>query len=546
MQKLVNSGKSAMDKIMEGVNLIANPVVSTLSPNGRTVIISKAHMSDYQLNDYPLQVTKDGYNVGMSISSSDREVQVGVLFIQQALSKQMLDCGDATTTTALLVKYILEGGLKLIEEGVSHVEVKNGIMKAVDLVVERLKEMSTPIAGNAELIRQVATVSANGDQQIGDLIAEAFAQIGDDGIIDIEPAKNIETKIVISSGIKFHKGYSSQYFITDKSKSVCILENPYILIYDRPITKMVDNEGGTGIMPILEKILKQEQASGIKRPLMIFCDAADSEALATLTFNTQQGRLQSCVVEMQFLGDKKRVFLEDIAAATGGFFVNELKGTKLSNIGLEHLGQAEKIVVTKDETIIMGGRKKEDEFNSLVNDIKALEQKEEDTTAKDLLKKRLARLTGSVATLLIGGTTEVEMNERFDRADDAVRATASAVEEGFVPGSGTSLLECRMVLADFIKANKEHAKGADVIYQSLYKPLEQICINAGVSYIDKIDFLSSPKGIGLGYNAKSDAIEDLVKAGIIEPTKSNRCALQNAASVVCAILTSQYMVTDCL
>ncbi len=541
MNKLISYSKDAMNKIKGGIDLVVDPVKSTLSPLGRTVIISEAIVGDYKINDYPLVVSKDGYRVGMAIYASDREVNVGVLFAQQVLVKQMIDAGDATTTAALLTQAILNGGLKLIDAGHTHIEVKKGILKATDIIVKSLKKMSTPINGNADLIRQVATVSANGDEEIGNLIGNAFSQIGEDGVIDIEQSKSPETKISISPGLKFHKGYASQYFVTDKSKAECVLENPYILIYDRTLSRLMDSEGGAGIMPILEKIIKHQQQTGIKRPLMIFCDSADGEALSTLTFNTQQGVLQSCVVEMQFLGDKKRVFLEDIAAATGGYFVNELKGVKLSNTNLNHLGSAQKIVVTKDETIIIGGNYNDLIFNQLVSEIKELEEKEEDTDAKELLKKRLARLTGKVATLMIGGTTDVEMKERYDRADDAVRATASAVEEGYTAGGGNAFRFAGISLSTY--TGSEQKSILDMMCQITKEPLKQICLNSAIDY-DKVlqDLLQKESNIG--YNAANGKVEDLIKAGIIEPTKSNRCAIENAASVACAILTSNYMITD--
>jgi chaperonin GroEL len=271
MNKRVNSGAAAMEKILEGVNLVANPVISTLSPKGRTVVISKSAVIDYGIRNFPLEVTKDGYRVAMNIASPDPEIQVGVLFAQQAIEKQMTDVGDATTTCALMVKYLLEAGLKEIENGKSHVAVKTSILNGVEYVISELKKMSTEIAGNAELVRQVATVSANGDEKIGDLIAEAFEKIGEDGVIDIQESKGLETKIEISPGFKFPKGYASPYFLT-KGAASAVLENPYILIYDRAITKLEDKENGTGLMPVLEKIFTQQQVTGNKRPLMIFCD----------------------------------------------------------------------------------------------------------------------------------------------------------------------------------------------------------------------------------------------------------------------------------
>ena len=324
MNKIISSGKRSFDKILEGFNLVANPVKSTISPKGRTCILSESYVADYGIQNMPIIITKDGYRISKSIVSVDPEIQVGVKLIQQAIDKQMELAGDATSTCALLAQALLEGGLKLIDEGASAIEIVKGINAAVEYVVEELKKMSTPINGDVEKIRQVATVCSNNDETIGNLIAEAFSKIGADGVTNIEEAKGRETSIKISDGIKFHRGWASQYFVTNRAKAECVLENPYILIYDRPITKMKSDDG-SGLLPILEKLVKANEMTGVKRPLMIFSDAIDGEPLATLTFNNAQGNFQACAVEMAFLGDKKREFMEDIAAATGGIFINELK-----------------------------------------------------------------------------------------------------------------------------------------------------------------------------------------------------------------------------
>lgn len=564
MQKVVSSGKSVMDKIKEGVDLVVDPVKSTIGPLGRTVIISESYVADYGFRDVPIIVSKDGYRVSQHIASPDRQVQAGVLMVQQAAEKQMADAGDATSTCCLLTQAILEGGLKLIEDGASHVEVKNGIESAVEYVVSELKKMSTPIDGNVEKIRQIATVSANGDEVIGGLIAEAFSKIGVDGVINIEEAKGVWTSIKISDGIKFGRGWASPYFVTNRSKQECELVNPFILIYDRPVNILKD------FMPILEQVVNSNAATGVKRPLMIFCDATDGEALATLTFNNAQGNLQSCVVEMAFLGQYKRDFMEDIAAATGGVFINELKGVKLENVKIEQLGQAKKVIVGKEETVIIEGQKDEKIFISLLNSLKKLEEKEEESGYKELLRKRIARLKGSVAILSVGAMTEVEMKEKKDRADDAVRATRSALEEGFVAGGGTAFIKIIMNKTSSIEmdgmpdipaeelvkiysetgqnlwsSKREFIDYEGIVYMALHASLKQICINAEIDpNIILKEIIDAGKEVGIGYNAKTGKVEDLIEAGIIEPTKSNRCALQNAASVVCAILTSQFLITD--
>jgi len=541
MQKLISSGKEAMTKILQGINLVANPVKSTISPKGRTVVLSQSFVADYGIQNVPIIVSKDGYRISQNIKSSDPEIQVGVLMIQQAIDKQMELAGDGTSTVALLTQALLEGGLKLIDEGASAIEIVKGINAAVEYVVEELKKMSTPINGDVEKIRQVATVCSNNDETIGNLIAEAFSKIGADGVINIEEAKGRETSIKISDGIKFHRGWASQYFVTNRAKAECVLENPYILIYDRPITKMKSDDG-SGLLPILEKLVKANEMTGVKRPLMIFSDAIDGEPLATLTFNNAQGNFQACAVEMAFLGDKKREFMEDIAAATGGIFINELKGIKLENVTLGHLGQAKKIVVGKDETVIIEGNKDEKAFQALLQNIQVLEQVEEDLEQKNLLKKRIARLKGAVAILSVGATTEVEMKEKKDRVDDAVRATRSAVEEGYVLGGGLAIGS--IILPAHKKEGVERTV-FNMMNDALSTPFQQICINASVDINKILSDMSAKKEISnIGYNAKTDKVEDLVTAGIIEPTKSNRCALQNAASVVCQILNSNFMITD--
>ena len=535
MQKVIESGKAAMDKLMEGVNLVANPVRATIGPKGRLVAVSESYIADYGMQSKGLFFTKDGYKITQHISSSDNQVQAGVLAIQAACEKQMEMAGDATSTCALLTQSILEGGLKLIEEGASHIEVTDGINKAVEYVVDELKKMSTPINGDVEKIRQVATISANNDEFIGNLIAEAFEKTGEDGVITIEEAKGRETTIKISDGLKFSRGWVSPYFITNKTKGEAELINPYILIYDRPITMLNDTQHGTGILPLISKISQTG-----KRPLVIFCDDCDGEALATLTFNTQQGNFQSCVVSMAFLGQHKRDFMEDIAAATGGTFVSELKGTKLENVTIEMLGQAQKVTIGKEETVIIGGNKDEKIFNELVSNLKDLVSKEEDYGLNELLKKRIARLKGSVAILSVGATTEIEMKEKKDRVDDAIRATRSAIEEGYVSGGGTAFL-----VVPLYNKNISASLGSNLVFSIMSKPLEQICTNAGQNSKSIINEVLQSSA-NFGYNAKTDVIEDLVLAGVIEPTKSNRCALQNAASVVNQILLSQYLITDTL
>lgn len=531
MNKLISERKDAMAKILTGVNLVSNPVVSSIGPLGRTVLIAQSFVENYMVNYLPVICTKDGYEITKSISSTDPEIQVGVRLMQQISEVQMEKMGDATSTVCLFAQALITDGLKLIDSGKNYLEVIKGINDAVEYVSAEMTKMATPISGNVEKIRMVATVTSNNDSFIGDLIAESFSKIGEYGVIDIQEAKSRETSIKVSDGIKFGRGWVSQYFVTNKVKGQAELINPYILLYDRPITQLNDKQFGSGILPLIQKI-----TTNGKRPLVIFCDDCDGEALATLTFNTQQNNFQSCVISMSFLGDNKRDFMNDIAAATSGTFISELAGVKLENVTIEMLGQADKVVVSKDDTVIIGGLKNENVFNDLVKSITSLEENEEDIEQKRLLKKRVARLKGSVAILSVGGITEIEMKEKAARIDDAVRSTRSSILGGWVAGGGTAFLRVPVIGGN---------DGWNLVMSILSKPLNQICINAGKEPKEIIDNVLRNIG-NIGYNAKSDKIEDLSVSGIIEPVDSNISALQNAASVACQILSSKYLITDTL
>jgi len=519
-----------MDKILEGVNLVADPVKSTLGAKGKTVIISEAYIADYGTRNYPIVVTKDGWRVSQSISSTDPLVQAGVLFVQEGAQKQMTDAGDATTTNCLFTQAMVTEGLKLIEAGVNPHELKEGIEKAVEYVVGELKKIAVPINGDIERIRQIATISANNDLEIGNLIAEAYSKIGAEGSVTIEEAKGVGTSIKIADGFKFNRGWASPYFITNPAKEECELVEPYILIFDRPISQLQP------LMPILEKVL------GTKRPLLIICEDSDGEALATLTYNVAQKTMKACVINLAFMGEGKIKIMEDIATVTGGTFINELKGVKLENVTLQHLGQAKKVVIGKESTVIVAGAKKEEEYDKLVLGLKNLAAETELQEEKEKIEKRIARLNEGVAILSIGAMTEVEMKEKKDRADDAVRATKCAIEEGFIPGGGTAFLRVNNLLSVYT-SSPNFQKGINLLMGTLTYPLKQICDNAGVNSDDILAKVLKEKN-NIGYNAKTAQIEDLVESGIIDAVKSNRCALQNAASVACQILTSQYVITD--
>jgi len=515
MIKLVSKGRPALRKIKEGIDLVADPVTSTLGAAGRTVIISETFVHDYSTRHLPIVVTKDGWRVSQSINSSDPLTQAGVLFIQEAAQKQMNDAGDGTTTCCLLTQAIVEEGIKAIEGGAEPHQLKKSIDNAVIDIVNQLRDAAIPIGGDIEKIRQVATISANNDEYIGNLIADAYSKIGINGTVQIEDAKGVDTSIKIADGFKFVRGWASPYFITNFAKEECVLEDPYILIYDRAITILKD------VIPIMSKVISE------KRSLLVIAEDSDGDALAAFTMNAANKTLPCCIVNMKYAGDGKIKIMEDIAAITGGTFINELKGVELKNVSIQHLGRAKKAVISKENTVIVGGIKNEESYSKYVADLKSQKNEAEGQEDKDNIDKRIARLNEGVAILSIGATTEVEMKEKKDRADDAVRATKCAIEEGYVPGGGIAFLRL---------------KPTNTILDNVMKaPIMQLCKNAGVTGV--VEEVVAANG-SIGFNAKTGKIENLEDAGIIEAVKSNRCAIQNAASVACQILTSQYIITD--
>jgi chaperonin GroEL len=426
-----------------------------------------------------------------------------------------------------LAEAIILKGFEMIDNGANPQELKKGIDKAVEYVCSEIKKMAIPVGDDNEMIRQVATVSANNDSSIGDLIAEAYRKIGNSGVINIEDAKGVDTTIKMTDGFTFPRGWVSPYFITNRAKDECELIEPYILIYDKPISQLQP------LMPILEQVAAKQKS------LLIICEDADGEALATLTMNAAQKRLSCCVVTLAFLGNSKVNVMEDIAAVTGGTFINELKGVELKNVTIKHLGLAKKVVIGKESTTIIGGIKDEDRFNELVDGLKESITKTDDDYEKILIEKRIARLKEGVAILSIGGATETEMNERKDRADDAVKATKAAIEEGCLVGGGTAFL--RVPLAIVKETQLEN--GYNLIFDAIEEPLKQICRNAGVDENKILKDVKDANG-GFGYNCKTDTIEDLAKAGILDAAKAVRCSLQNAASVATMILTTECVISD--
>ena len=529
MNKTVLFGKEARDKVLEGVKKIAAAVKVTLGASGKCVLISNSFHADYALHQLPIQVTKDGYTVTRNFNLSDPIENVGSEMIKEAAQKTVDMVGDGTTTTTILAEAFIRYGIEAIDKGANSQKLKKEIDKAVDYVVEMLKKMAIPVRGDVEKIRQIATVSANNDTEIGTLIAEAFEKIGEDGIIDIQESKSPLTEVKIADGFKFDKGWLLPYFITNKAKAEAELIEPYILLYDNPISKIET------IAPVLQQVVQQG------KPILIICEDMDSAALALVTMNVAQGKLKACVVKCPSFNNSKKETMEDLAIVTGGTYISDQKGISLENAKLQHLGVAKKVIVTKDSTIIIDGERDKESFDELYANLKMNIVDAKDEIEKQKIEKRIARLKGGVAVISVGGATETEMGERRDRVDDAVRATKAAVEEGYVAGGGISII----MATDAIDTKRfnENPLGYGVLIPSMEAPFRQICINAGV---DDTDILAKITEFGkdIGYNAKTDTIENLIESGIIDPVKALRCSIINAASVAGMVLTSECLIVD--
>lgn len=518
MQKRILTDKEARQQIFNGVKKVSKAVVSTLGPMGKNAIISRCFPSPNGMQYYMPFCTKDGVTVARNITLDDQIENTGANLIKQASEKTMTDAGDGTTTTCLLMSSILEEGMAELDKGANPQELKKGIDAAVADVVKQLKEMSIPVDGDIEKIKQVATVSANNDSEIGNLIAQAFEKIGSDGMIDIEESGNSETSIKVSDGVKIERGWESQYFVTNKAKNECELNNPYILLYDKKISTLA--QFGEILVPIINE----------GAHLLIICEEADGEALAALAMNATQGKFRSCIIRCPEFGDKKRESMEDLAILTGATYISDEKGKALSKIKTTDFGRAKKVVVGKNETSIISPSTNKDALNELMNNLK-MDLVGKEGEEKERIEKRIARLTGGVAVLYVGANTEVEMKEKKDRCDDAIRATKAAISEGIVAGGGTAFLR--------VKTDNE------VLRKVLIKPLMQICDNAGVDGEAVLNGVLHAKG-NMGYNAKDGAIEDLVESGIIDPVKVLRCSLENGASASTMILTSNTLIVDTL
>ena len=525
MIKNVLFGSESRAKILAGVQKITKAVSVTMGAAGRCVLIGEATYGNDGLVNLPTKVTKDGVTVARHFSLSDAVENRGAMLIIEAATKTMQEAGDSTTATCVIAESLITNGMKLIDEGANSQQLKKGMDMALEYVVDELKKASTPVKGDIERIRQIATVSANNDKVIGDLIADAYSKIGDAGIIDIEASNGISTEIKISDGFKIDRGWVSPLFVNNKAKETCEFDNPLILLYDKKITHHTQIERAIGL------------AIQENKPLLIICEDAEEEGLAYLAINSYQQRFRACVVKAPEFGNLRREWMEDIALTTGGDYVSDLHGLDIKEVELSNFGHAEKVIISNTETIIRGGKKDTEKFDDFIADLQMNLAQAKTEDEKYPIEKRIARLKSSVAVIQVGAATETELNEKLDRVDDSVRATRAAIAEGFVAGGGTAFLRISPPITIFGR-NEDVMKGADLIFNSLSKPLIQICENAGVDSKEIFLKVSVEEG-NKGYNALTGEIVDMVEAGIIDSTKALRCALVNAVSVAGMVLTSE-------
>ena len=523
MAKQVKYDVEARDLLKKGVDTLANAVKVTLGPKGRNVIIEKKFGSP--------AITKDGVSVAKEIELKDAMENMGAQMVKEVASKTADQAGDGTTTATVLAQAIVAPGIKSVAAGANPMDLKRGIDKAVSTVVANLKSQSQVVGSDINKIKQVASISANNDELIGSLIAEAMEKVGNDGVITVEEAKGTETEVKTVEGMQFDRGYLSPYFVTNSDKMEADLENPYILIYDKKISNMKE------LLPILEK---QVQTG---KPLLIIAEDLDGEALATLVVNKIRGSLKVAAVKAPGFGDRRKAMLEDIAILTGGTVISEERGFKLENAELDFLGQAEKVVVDKDNTTIINGSGQAEEIQGRVAQIRSQIETTTSDYDREKLQERLAKLSGGVAVLYVGAATEVEMKEKKDRVDDALHATRAAVEEGIVAGGGVAFIRSTDALTDLKGENEDEQIGIDIIKRAIEEPLRQICSNAGIEGAVIVQKVKEGTG-DFGYNARADKFENLIGAGVIDPTKVSRVALENAASVASMLLTTECVLAD--
>ena len=523
MAKIIKFDTEARNLLKDGVDQLANAVKVTLGPKGRNVVIEKKYGAP--------QITKDGVTVAKEVELEDKFENTGAQLVKSVASKTGDDAGDGTTTATILAQSIVNEGLKNVAAGANPMDLKRGIDKAVAKVVDYIKTNAEVVGDNYDKIEQVATVSANNDPEIGKLLADAMRKVSKDGVITIEESKSRDTHIDVGEGMQFDRGYLSGYFVTDPDKMECVMENPYILIYDKKISNLKD------FLPILQP------AAESGRPLLVIAEDVDSEALTTLVVNRLRGGLKICAVKAPGFGDRRKAMLEDIATLTGGVVISEDKGLKLEQATLEMLGSAEKVTISKDNTTIVNGSGEKQAIKDRVAQIKNEIANTTSSYDKDKLKERLAKLAGGVAVLYVGANSEVEMKEKKDRVDDALCATRAATEEGVVVGGGTTYIRAQEALADLKGDNADEQTGINIVCRAIEEPLRQIVVNAGGEGAVVVNKVREGKG-DFGYNARTDQYEDLRKAGVIDPAKVARVALENAASIAGMFLTTECLIVD--
>jgi chaperonin GroEL len=523
MAKQIFFDIEARNKMKKGVDTLANAVKVTLGPKGRNVVIEKKFGAP--------QVTKDGVTVAKEIELEDPIENMGAQMVKEVASKTADIAGDGTTTATVLAQAIISEGLKNVAAGANPMDLKRGIDKAVTKVIESLRTQSQTVGNDSKKIEQVATISANSDSEIGKLIAMAMAKVGKEGVITVEEAKGTDTTVDVVEGMQFDRGYISPYFVTNSEKMEVELQNPYILIYDKKISAMKD------ILHILEKVAQ----SG--RPLAIIAEDLEGEALATLVVNKLRGTLKVAAVKAPGFGDRRKEMLTDIAILTAGTVVSEEQGFKLENADLSYLGQAASITIDKDNTTVVGGKGKKADIVARVNQIKAQVENTTSDYDREKLQERLAKLSGGVAVLYVGAATEVEMKEKKDRVDDALHATRAAVEEGIVPGGGVAYIRAVESLEKLKGSNQDETTGIQIIKRAIEEPLRQIVINSGIEGSIVVQKIKEGKG-DYGFNARTEVYENLFKAGVIDPTKVTRVALENAASIAAMLLTTECVIAD--
>ena len=521
--KELRFSEDARSAILNGVNTLANAVKVTLGPKGRNVVIEKSFGAP--------NVTKDGVTVAQEIELSDKFENMGAQMVREVASKTNDDAGDGTTTATVLAQAIYREGAKIVAAGHNPMELKRGIDLAVTAVVAELKKISKPIKDQKE-VAQVGTISANNDPNIGKIIAEAMEKVGKEGVITVEESKTAETTLDVVEGMQFDRGYLSPYFVTNPEKMEAALESPYILIYDKKISSMKD------LLPLLEKVVQKS------KPLVIIAEEIEGEALATLVVNKLRGTIQVAAVKAPGFGDRRKEMLQDLAVLTGGTVISEEMGHKLESARLEDLGQAKKVTIDKDNTTIVDGAGKKSEVEGRVKTLRGQIEETSSDYDREKLQERLAKLVGGVAIVNVGAATEVEMKEKKARVEDALNATRAAVEEGIVPGGGTALLRAAKVLETLKGLSTEQQAGVNIIRRAIEEPLRQIAGNAGHEgsiVVDKVWNNTTPSW---GFNALTEKYEDLIAAGVIDPTKVARCALQNAASVASLMLTTETLIAE--